>query len=133
MARKPVNSLNTELLSELKTFLLEAQNSRIKGVILTSSLPTVFSAGLDIMELFNDKEKLTNFWQTLQDTWLTVYSLTIPIAAAINVQSFKYYFTSISLQHLIQYSFLRRALVLPEAACLQCLQNIESLLKASIL
>ncbi|KAG5307320.1 ECI1 isomerase, partial [Acromyrmex insinuator] len=87
MARKPVNSLNTELLSELKTFLLEAQNSRIKGVILTSSLPTIFSAGLDIMELFNDKEKLTDFWQTLQDTWLTLYSLTIPIAAAINGSS----------------------------------------------
>jgi len=89
MARKPVNSLNTETLKELKAFLLEAQNNHIKGVILTSSLPTVFSAGLDIMELFNDKEELTDFWQTLQDTWLTLYSLTIPIAAAINVQSFK--------------------------------------------
>ncbi|KYQ57737.1 3,2-trans-enoyl-CoA isomerase, mitochondrial [Trachymyrmex zeteki] len=88
MARKPVNSLNVELLSELKALLLEAQNSRNKGVILTSSLPTVFSAGLDIMEMFTtDKEKLIDFWQAVQDTWLTVYSLTIPIAAAVNGSS----------------------------------------------
>jgi len=88
MIRKPVNSLNTELLSELKTSLLEAQNNRSKGVILTSSLPTVFSAGLDIMEMYTtDKKKLTDFWQTLQNAWLTLYGLTIPIAAAINGSS----------------------------------------------
>lgn len=88
MTRKPVNSLNRELLGELKESLLKAQNSRSKGVILTSSLPTIFSAGLDIMEMSTtDKNKLSDFWQTLQDTWLTVYSLTIPIAVAINVQS----------------------------------------------
>ncbi|XP_071556710.1 enoyl-CoA delta isomerase 1, mitochondrial isoform X2 [Temnothorax nylanderi] len=85
MARKPVNSLNTELLSELNAALVEAQNSRSKGVILTSSLPTVFSAGLDIMEMCTtDKQKLSDFWQMLQDTWLTIYGLTIPIATAIN-------------------------------------------------
>lgn len=88
MGRKPVNSLNTELLVELKTCLLEAQNNRSKGVILTSSLPTVFSAGLDIMEMATtDKKKLSDFWKTLQDTWMTVYGLTIPIAAAINGSS----------------------------------------------
>jgi Delta3-Delta2-enoyl-CoA isomerase len=88
MARKPVNSLNVELLSELKASILEAQNNRSKGVILTSSLPTVFSAGLDIMEMCTtDKTKLTDFWHTLQDTWLTIYSLTIPIATAINGSS----------------------------------------------
>lgn len=88
MARKPVNSLNTELLGELKESVLEAQKNRSKGIILTSSLPTVFSAGLDIMEMFaTDAKKLANFWQTLQDTWLIIYSLSIPIATAINVQN----------------------------------------------
>lgn len=85
MARAPVNILNTELLGALKTSLLEAQNNRSKGVILTSALP-VFSAGLDITEMYNtDKKRLTDFWSTLQDTWLTLYSLNIPVAAAINV------------------------------------------------
>ncbi|XP_012223448.1 enoyl-CoA delta isomerase 1, mitochondrial-like [Linepithema humile] len=88
MARAPVNSLNTELLSALKTSLSEAQNNRSKGIILTSSLPTVFSAGLDIMEMYNtDKQRMVNFWQTLQDTWLTLYSLNIPTATAINGSS----------------------------------------------
>lgn len=86
MARKPVNSLNTQLLNELKTSLLEAQNNKVKGIILTSSLPTVFSAGLDIMEMYTtDKKKLTDFWTMLQDAWLTLNSITVPIAAAINV------------------------------------------------
>lgn len=88
MARAPVNSLNTELLSALKTSLLETQNNRSKGVILTSSLPTIFSAGLDITEMYNtDKKRLTDFWSTLQDTWLTLYTLNIPVAAAINGSS----------------------------------------------
>ncbi|EFN66810.1 3,2-trans-enoyl-CoA isomerase, mitochondrial [Camponotus floridanus] len=88
MAKPPVNSINTELLSALKTSLLEAQSNRSKGVILTSSLPTIFSAGLDITEMFtNDKKKITDFWSTLQDTWLTLYSLNIPIAVAINGSS----------------------------------------------
>lgn len=86
MAKAPVNSLNTELLGALKTSLLEAQGNRSKGVILTSSLPNVFSAGLDITEIYNtDKKQLTDFWNTFQDTWLTLYSLNIPVASAINV------------------------------------------------
>ncbi|KAL0101040.1 hypothetical protein PUN28_018713 [Cardiocondyla obscurior] len=88
MAKKPVNTLNIELLSELKTSLLEAQNSRSKGIILTSSLSTVFSAGLDVTEMFTtDKMKLVDFWKMLQDTWLTIYSSAIPIATAINGSS----------------------------------------------
>ena len=85
MANPPVNSLNKDLLSALKTSLMDVQQKQCKGVILTSSLPMVFSAGLDIMEMYNRNEKqLTEFWQTLQDTWLTLYSLEIPVAAAIN-------------------------------------------------
>lgn len=88
MARAPVNSLNTELLNALKISLLEAQNNRSKGVILTSSLPIVFSAGLDITNMYNtDKKQLTDFWNALQDAWLTLYSLNIPVASAINGSS----------------------------------------------
>lgn len=89
MAKPPVNSMNINFLNSLRTSLLEAQNNHSKGVILTSSLPTIFSAGLDIMEVQTaDKQKLTDFWRTLQDTWLTLYSLSIPVATAINVQNF---------------------------------------------
>lgn len=84
MARAPANCLNTELLDAVKTALTEAKkNSR--GIILTSSLPHIFSAGLDVLEMYNtDKKRLFEFWSTLQQTWLTLYSSEVPIAAAIN-------------------------------------------------
>nr|XP_003702020.1 PREDICTED: enoyl-CoA delta isomerase 1, mitochondrial-like isoform X1 [Megachile rotundata]XP_012137726.1 PREDICTED: enoyl-CoA delta isomerase 1, mitochondrial-like isoform X1 [Megachile rotundata]XP_012137727.1 PREDICTED: enoyl-CoA delta isomerase 1, mitochondrial-like isoform X1 [Megachile rotundata]XP_012137728.1 PREDICTED: enoyl-CoA delta isomerase 1, mitochondrial-like isoform X1 [Megachile rotundata] len=85
MANPPVNSLSKELLNALNKSLMDVQQKQCSGVILTSSLPTVFSAGLDIMSMYNKNEKqLTEYWQTLQDTWLTLYGLGIPIAAAIN-------------------------------------------------
>ncbi|KOC60150.1 Enoyl-CoA delta isomerase 1, mitochondrial [Habropoda laboriosa] len=88
MACPPVNSLNRELLNTLNTSLKNIQNQKCKGVILSSSLPNVFSAGLDIMEMYDRNEKqLTEYWHTLQDTWLTLYNLQIPIAAAINGSS----------------------------------------------
>lgn len=86
MAHPPVNSLNTELLNTLNTSLMTTQRSGSRGVILTSSLPTVFSAGLDIMEMYNrSEEQMTEFWHALQDTWSTLYGLEIPLAVAINV------------------------------------------------
>ena len=86
MARKPVNSLNLELCTELRKALENAIDLNSKGVILTSTLPTVFSAGLDIMEMYKpDLKRCTDFWHALQDLWLTLYGLGIPTAAAINV------------------------------------------------
>lgn len=86
MARSPVNNLNKELLNALNTSLMDVQEEKCQGVILTSSLSNIFSAGLDINEMYNrTEEQLTEYWQTLQDTWLTLYNLEIPIAAAINV------------------------------------------------
>lgn len=84
MGRAPANALNTELLDAIKTKLNEAKKHS-RGIILTSSLPHIFSAGLDILEMYNtDKKRLTEFWSTLQQAWLTLYSLEVPIAAAIN-------------------------------------------------
>ena len=86
MARAPVNSLNLEFLNELTTTLNEVKKQKTKGIVLTSSLPTIFSAGLDIMEMCKpDISRCTQFWNALQDFWLTLYGLEIPIAAAINV------------------------------------------------
>ncbi|XP_053971817.1 enoyl-CoA delta isomerase 1, mitochondrial-like [Hylaeus volcanicus] len=85
MARPPVNCLDKALVDALTTSLMEAQKNQSKGVILTSSLPSVFSAGIDIMEMYNRSEKyLTEYWTLLQDMWLTLYGLEIPVAAAIN-------------------------------------------------
>lgn len=49
---------------------------------------TVFSAGLDIMEMYKpDQERVKNFWSTLQDTWLKLYGLSTPTCAVINGHS----------------------------------------------
>jgi Delta3-Delta2-enoyl-CoA isomerase len=52
------------------------------------SSSTVFSAGLDIMEMYKpDSKRLREFWSTLQDVWLKLYGSPMPTAAAINGHS----------------------------------------------
>lgn len=86
MSKAPVNSLNLELITELRKSLENAVDNKSKGIILTSTLPTVFSAGLDIMEMYKpDLKRCTEFWHSLQDLFLTLYGMGIPTAAAINV------------------------------------------------
>lgn len=50
------------------------------------SSATVFSAGLDILEMYKpDPEKVKLFWTTVQEVWLKLYGSAFPTAAAINV------------------------------------------------
>jgi len=83
MDKAPVNSLNTELIQEL-TSAIVSTSSTAKGIVLTSSLPTVFCAGLEITEMYQpDLAKLGVFWGSLQDLWIELYSCKVPTAAAI--------------------------------------------------
>ncbi|XP_011499862.1 PREDICTED: enoyl-CoA delta isomerase 1, mitochondrial-like [Ceratosolen solmsi marchali] len=85
MARPPVNSLSLEMAVELRKAIENSIDNNTKGIILTSSLASVFSGGLDILEMYKpDLKRCTDFWHSLQDLWLTLYSLGIPTAAAIN-------------------------------------------------
>ncbi|KAG6444685.1 hypothetical protein O3G_MSEX003507 [Manduca sexta] len=85
LQRPPVNSLNLELLQDISKSLDEVGKNKSKGMILTSSSPTVFSAGLDIMEMYKpDLKRAESFWRTLQDVWLKLFGSTYPTAAAIN-------------------------------------------------
>lgn len=57
-------------------------------MILTSSSKSVFSAGLDIMEMYKPKqERMKEFWTTLQDVWFKLYGSPFPTVAAINGHS----------------------------------------------
>ncbi|PWU96810.1 putative 3,2-trans-enoyl-CoA isomerase, mitochondrial precursor [Trypanosoma cruzi] len=89
LSRAPVNSLSLELFEELNKWMLWlGSDEECKSVILTSSIPTVFSAGLDINEMFNPQpERLRRFWQAFQETWLILNSFPKPIIAAINGNS----------------------------------------------
>lgn len=85
MSRKPVNSLSLEFLKEIRTALndLERDDS-VRGLILSSSLPKIFSAGLDINEFCNpSKERFYEFWSSLQDVWMKLFGSRLATIAAI--------------------------------------------------
>ncbi|CAH2981431.1 unnamed protein product [Chilo suppressalis] len=85
MQRLPVNSLNLELLQELDKAITDVGKNKAKGMILTSASPTVFSAGLDIKEMYKpDPKRVELFWSTLQGVWLKLFGSKFPTAAAIN-------------------------------------------------
>ncbi|KAL4712022.1 hypothetical protein ACJJTC_003689 [Scirpophaga incertulas] len=85
MQRLPVNSLNLDLLQEMDKALVEIDKNKARAMILTSASPTVFSAGLDIMEMYKpDPKRVELFWTTLQGVWLKLFGSKYITAAAIN-------------------------------------------------
>lgn len=89
MNKPPVNSLNLEFLTELNITLEKVENDKqCRGLIITSSLPKIFSAGLDITEMYQpDIDRLQEFWRTLQDMWIKLYGMSKVTIAAINGHS----------------------------------------------
>ncbi|XP_017075733.2 LOW QUALITY PROTEIN: enoyl-CoA delta isomerase 1, mitochondrial [Drosophila eugracilis] len=85
MNRPPVNSQNVQLLIDLKTSVNEIEKNKCRGLILTSASSNVFSAGLDILEMYNtNEERLRVIWTELQNAWIALYATSLPTAAAIN-------------------------------------------------
>ncbi|KAJ1522968.1 hypothetical protein ONE63_002105 [Megalurothrips usitatus] len=85
MNSPPVNTLNTPFLNEMGGVIKELEKNKTRGLILTSSSNSVFSAGLDIMEMYKaPRDQMAVFWTTLQNTWLSLYRTGIPTVAAIN-------------------------------------------------
>lgn len=49
--------------------------------------PKVFSAGLDILEMYGKSpERCGEFWKSVQEMWLKLYSSNLVTIAAINVR-----------------------------------------------
>lgn len=85
----PVNSMSLELMRELEGAIagLEADKT-CRGLVLASAVPHVFSAGLDINEMWNPEEdRLRQFWQSVQSLWLRLYSSPLATVAAIEGNS----------------------------------------------
>lgn len=87
MNRAPVNSLSLEMCTEIKEKLskIEANNPKIQSIVLSSSNPKVFSAGLDIItELYKpNPQRLRQFWKSFQDLYLSMYTSKLAIIAAL--------------------------------------------------
>lgn len=84
----PVNAFNSSFLAELVTelkILNSGKTGGTQGLVITSALETVFSAGLDLNELTSSSESdLERYWNLCQEMWLQLYSSPLPIVSAIN-------------------------------------------------
>jgi enoyl-CoA hydratase/carnithine racemase len=83
LARPPVNALNPELVSRLRTAIESADAQGARGIVL-SGQPGMFSAGLDVPELLQlDRAALVAFWQDFFGLCGALAASPIPVAAAI--------------------------------------------------
>ncbi|XP_066293332.1 enoyl-CoA delta isomerase 1, mitochondrial-like [Branchiostoma lanceolatum] len=89
MNNPPVNSLNTAMLVSLRSCFEELENDKsCRALILTSQKPKVFCAGLDILEIYRKSpDYVAQFWEKLQDMWLSLYGSRLVTMAAINGHS----------------------------------------------
>ncbi|NXH16667.1 ECI1 isomerase, partial [Bucco capensis] len=85
----PVNSLSLDFLNEFCVSLMKLENDRAcRGVIFTSAVPTIFSSGLDIMEMCGkSREHYAQFWRAVQEIWLQVYGSNMVTVAVVNGSS----------------------------------------------
>ncbi|XP_022092731.1 enoyl-CoA delta isomerase 1, mitochondrial-like [Acanthaster planci] len=84
--RSPSNLLNRKLLRELIAIIDDIEaNKSYRGAILTSSVTSVFSSGLDVVELHQKSfDQFRDFWSSLQDLWVRLYLSRLVTIAAIN-------------------------------------------------
>ncbi|KAM4716805.1 enoyl-CoA delta isomerase 1, mitochondrial [Anableps anableps] len=89
MQSPPVNSLSLDFLTELCISLEKLEMDKgCRGLIITSNQPKVFSAGLDILEMYGKSpERCGEFWKSVQEMWLKLYSSNMVTIAAINGSS----------------------------------------------
>ncbi|CAI5674257.1 enoyl-CoA delta isomerase 1, mitochondrial isoform X2 [Oreochromis niloticus] len=89
MQSPPVNSLSLEFLTDVCIALekLEMDKS-CRGLIVTSSQPKVFSAGLNILDMYGKSpEHCVEFWKAVQEMWLKFYGSNMITIAAVNGSS----------------------------------------------
>ncbi|EPY26568.1 3,2-trans-enoyl-CoA isomerase, mitochondrial [Angomonas deanei] len=86
MNSKPVNVLNREYHRRLTEWFRYLNNDdATRAIILTSAIPNIFTAGLDINEMVNPSlEKFTEMWTTVQENWYLLQAHYKPIIVVIN-------------------------------------------------
>ncbi|XP_038064691.1 uncharacterized protein LOC119735071 [Patiria miniata] len=83
---KKANSLCRDFMRELIITLEKLENNQsYRGAILTSAQPGIFSAGLDINELYQKSDDYTRtFFDTVHELVLRLYGTDLAMVAAIN-------------------------------------------------
>jgi len=86
----PVNVMSHVMIKEVLAQLeaLAKPESGCKGIVVTSTLPTVFSAGIDLTLLMKedenfDDEHFSEYWGAFQELIVVLHSYPLPLVAAI--------------------------------------------------
>lgn len=88
MNRGKVNAINYDMVQELREVFRDIENdSTVKGAILTGQ-PHYFSAGLDLIELFQyDKRQIKEFFRVFGALFIEIMHITKPVISAITGHS----------------------------------------------
>ena len=87
LARPPVNALDPELVSALRSAVLSAPDQGARGILI-SGHPGMFSAGLDVPTLLQlDRAAMGSFWSEFVGLCEALGRSSIPIVAAITGHS----------------------------------------------
>jgi len=75
LSSPPVNSLTTAMMTEIEQAIrLIEGDGETKGILLCSSLPQIFSAGLDLKTMYQPEEKnAKKFWNALHELFYRLY------------------------------------------------------------
>nr|CAB3240651.1 enoyl-CoA delta isomerase 1, mitochondrial-like [Phallusia mammillata] len=87
LSEPPVNSLSGEFLTSISKTMKElSADSSVSGLLITSKFHgKVFSAGLNILEMYNKSDSyLGEFWRSVQEWYIDTYNFPKPVVAAIN-------------------------------------------------
>ncbi len=88
MNRGKVNAINYDMVQELRQVFRDIDNDNaVKGAILTGQ-PHYFSAGLDLIELFQyDKRQIEDFFHVFGVLFIELMQITKPVISAITGHS----------------------------------------------
>jgi 3,2-trans-enoyl-CoA isomerase len=82
------NSLNREMVTELTDMLNNIENDSNIGAAIITGKENFFSAGLDLIELYNyNEQEAENFWHLFLNFVAKITSFKKPLVAAINGHS----------------------------------------------
>lgn len=87
MSSPPVNSMGSGFLAEFSEAMRNLEEDKsVKGILITSAHHgKVFSAGLNILEMYNQQsDTLRHFWSNVQEWYFSVFGCSKPVVAAIN-------------------------------------------------
>ncbi len=69
---------------QLSSAVKEAEHVGARAVIVSSGLPKIFSAGMDLMATYKASEDdMRRFWAAFQEVWYSLMTCSIPTASCI--------------------------------------------------